>query len=216
MPRPALDEIHNLYRTVRPQIEQRVAEFLALGERGTEADLFAELAFCLFTPQSKARQCDRAVWELRRSGLMWSGSAPRIAAVLARRVRFHHTKARRLVAARRLLREKGGPVLREVIHLPDPADARAWLVENVEGLGWKEATHFLRNTGRSGDLAILDRHILRNLRALGVVRALPRTMTPRAYRRIETAMQRFAGRLGLPIVHLDLLLWFKETGEVFK
>jgi len=42
-----------------------------------------------------------------------------------------------------------------------------WLVKNLTGLGYKEAGHFLRNIG-SGKIAILDRHILRNLHALAL------------------------------------------------
>jgi len=41
----------------------------------------------------------------------------------------------------------------------DPFEAREWLVNNAIGIGYKEASHFLRNTGVE-KLAILDRHVL--------------------------------------------------------
>lgn len=212
----AIADIQWIYAAIRPAIEARIEEFRRLGESAPDEELFAELAFCLFTPQTKARQSDRAIRDLRESGLLWRGSEAEIAARLAI-VRFRHTKARHLVAAReQFLGTARTASLRDVIRLPHPAESRAWLVKNVKGLGWKEATHFLRNVGRSGDLAILDRHIMTNLQAIGAVRALPKSMTPRAYLKMERAMQRAAGRLGLPVTHLDFVMWYKEAGEVFK
>jgi thermostable 8-oxoguanine DNA glycosylase len=46
-------------------------------------------------------------------------------------------------------------------------------VGNVKGIGYKEAGHFLGNIGFNQDLAILDRHILKNLKKLGVINAVP-------------------------------------------
>lgn len=97
-----------------------------------------------------------------------------------------------------------------------PAAAREWLVENVKGLGYKEASHFLRNIGLGEELAILDRHILKNLLLLGVIAELPRSPTKRLYLEIEKEMAAFSSRTGIPMGQLDLLLWYKEAGEVFK
>ena len=66
----------------------------------------------------------------------------------------------------------------------DGRDLRAWLVREVKGLGWKEASHFLRNIGFR-DLAILDRHILRNLRRHGVIRTIPASLPEKRYLAIE-------------------------------
>ena len=33
---------------------------------------------------------------------------------------------------------------------------------------------------------------------------------------IEKNMREFAMQIDIPISHLDLLLWYKETGEIFK
>ena len=97
----------------------------------------------------------------------------------------------------------------------DPQEERLWLVHNVKGLGWKESSHFLRNIGRK-NLAILDRHILRNLTRHRVLRAFPRTLTPRHYAKIEQQFLSFAARLGITIDELDLLFWSRETGEILK
>jgi len=89
-------------------------------------------------------------------------------------------------------------------------------VENVKGLGYKEASHFLRNIGLGEDLAILDRHILKNLALLGVIAEVPESPSKRLYLEIEKQMTAFSCKVGIPMGQLDLLLWYKEAGEIFK
>lgn len=132
-------------------------------------------------------------------------------------VRFHRTKARRIVAARRLFTRRGRIDIRgNLALLPDVAAQRRWLVEKVEGFGYKEASHFLRNIGWGDDLAILDRHVLKSLLAAGVVDKLPKALTPKRYVETENKMRAWAEHLGIPMAHLDFVLWFRQTGEVFK
>lgn len=52
-------------------------------------------------------------------------------------------------------------------------------------MSYKEASHFLRNVGFGENIAILDRHILRNLVKLEVIDELPKTLTPKLYLEIE-------------------------------
>jgi len=84
------------------------------------------------------------------------------------------------------------------------------------GLGYKEASHFLRNIGLGEELAILDRHILKNLALLGVIEEVKSSPTKKAYLQIEKKMTKFSRQVGIPMGELDLLLWYKEAGEVFK
>jgi N-glycosylase/DNA lyase len=95
-------------------------------------------------------------------------------------------------------------------------ELRSWLVKNVKGYGLKEASHFLRNVGMGQDIAILDRHILKNLVALGVIENVPKNMTAKTYLEIEDKMRSFCNKVRIPMSHLDLLLWSEETGEIFK
>lgn len=95
-------------------------------------------------------------------------------------------------------------------------DARGWLAQNVTGMGYKEASHFLRNIGLGEDLAILDRHVLKNLRLLGVIEEIPSSLSKSRYFEIEKSMKEFAEEINVPMGRLDLVLWYKETGEIFK
>lgn len=211
-----LSELKGRYAVLKNALRARLEEFRRLGDEGTDEELFAELAFCLFTPQSKARQCWAAVERLRDCGLLLCGEACEIAAQL-KGVRFHNTKSANLVALRQLFSKGSRLAVREILdELGEPRAAREWLVRDVRGLGYKEATHFLRNIGRGAGMAILDRHILRNLVALGVLDDLPRSLSRRRYLEIEQTMAQVAEAAGMTVEELDLLLWCKETSDLFK
>ncbi len=206
-------ELMDLYNPVKAEIEARLGEFGRIWETASDEDLFRELVFCLLTPQSKARTCWKAVQRLDRKCMMAAGGPCEIQKELAG-VRFNQRKAEYICLARLMFCEKS---LRATLAgFAGPQAAREWLVENVKGLGYKEASHFLRNIGLGEDLAILDRHILKNLALLGVIDEVPVSPTRRIYLEIEKKMMAFSQRAGIPMGQLDLLLWYKEAGEVFK
>lgn len=208
--------LREAYADQGPTIRRRLREFRAVG-RGGDADLFAELVFCILAVQSRARASDGAVRGLTADGLLFRGTEREIAAYLRRRVRFHNHKAAYIVRARRRFFGEDAPGLRATLDaLGSPEAAREWLVREVDGIGLKEASHFLRNIGRGADLAILDRHILRNLVRHGILATMPASLPPRRYLRIEERMRRFADAAGIPLGALDLLFWSRETGEIFK
>lgn len=208
----------DLYAAWRPAIEGRLEDFAAVWRRGRDEELFAELAFCLCAVQTGARRCDAAVRDLAERGLLLAGPPDRVARTLvAHGVRFHWTKGGRIVRARDQFFDPSPSLRRQLAaRHGDIPGLRDWLQERVVGLGWKEASHFLRNVGLGGDLAILDRHILRNLRRLGVIDALPPSLSRARYMGIEEAMRAFCVDADIPMDHLDLLLWARETGYVFK
>lgn len=210
-----IDEIKVLHRLTYPDITARLDEFHNLWERGTDQDIFAELAFCLFTPQSKARSCWAAVERLQQKNLLMSGNQQQIAGELIG-VRFHRTKAARVVRAREQFFHNGKSLKSIISRFENPFEAREWLVMNVNGLGYKEASHFLRNIGMGHELAILDRHILGNLVSLEVIDSLLSSISRRTYLEIEKKMDEFAEEIDIPLDHLDMLLWYKEAGEIFK
>jgi len=210
------EDLHPAWQCLRNKLQRRLNEFAALRRTGREANIFAELAFCLMTPQSKALNCWAAVKRLFEKGLLFSAPAGRLSRELSG-VRFHHTKARRIILARRRFFQNGKWLLRQSINeRKGTLAARDWLTDNVLGLGYKEASHFLRNIGYFDEICILDRHILRNLKTFGVIDEVPDTLPRARYLEIEGKMKDFAKQIKIPVAHLDLLLWCKETGEIFK
>ncbi len=205
-----------IYENIREIIERRLKEFENLWKYGSDYEIFKELVFCLLTPQSRARICWNAVEKMDRDGILLNGSENDIYEYL-RGIRFRGNKAKYVVLAREMFSKGGELILKDIISgLGLPFNAREWLVKNVKGMGYKEASHFLRNIGMGKDLAILDRHILKNLKLYGVIEDIPRSLTRKRYLSIEDSMRDFSKDLGIPMDHLDLLLWYKEAGEVFK
>lgn len=211
-----IKETKKLYRKIKPQIESRLREFESVWKNGSEKDIFAELVFCLLTPQSKARSCFAAVSEFTRKDLLLKGNFRELSGRL-NCVRFRNNKARYIIAARKQFMQNGSGALRSAIEGPkDPAAAREWFVRNVKGLGYKEASHFLRNISQGKDLVILDRHILKNLKRASVIKEIPRSMNHSKYLEIEKKMRKFSKKIGIPLSHLDFVFWYREAGEVFK
>lgn len=215
--RQAIKETKELYLPIKNKIRSRLNEFKRIWKSGNDEDIFAELVFCLLTPQSKAKSCDDAVGCLLERDLLLKGNKSQIAKELRGKVRFHNTKAKHIVEARKIFSERGKLSLKKMlVQFNDPKETREWLVENIKGLGYKEASHFLRNIGKGENLAILDRHIMKNLYLFGVINELPTSLSKKRYLEIEKRMREFAVNVKIPLSHLDLLLWYKETGEVFK
>lgn len=208
-----VEELMNLYAPVKEIIETRLMDFQHIWERASDEELFRELVFCLLTPQSKAKTCWKAVQRLTRKDMIAKGEPGQVQEELAG-VRFSNRKAEYICLARNTFCERS---LRATLAgFNGPLAAREWLVGNIKGLGYKEASHFLRNVGLGEELAILDRHILKNLALLGVIEEVPNSPTKRIYLEIEKKMTAFSIDAGIPMGHLDLLLWYKEAGEVFK
>jgi len=208
-----VEELMDIYTPVKEQIENRIIDFQHIWETASEEELFRELVFCLLTPQSKAKTCWKAVQRLTRKDLIATGEPGQVQEELAG-VRFSNKKAEYICLARNTFCERS--MRSKLAGFADPIAAREWLVENIKGLGYKEASHFLRNIGLGEELAILDRHILKNLALLGVIEEVPNSPTKRIYIEIEKKMTDFSREAGIPMGHLDLLLWYKEAGEVFK
>lgn len=206
-------ELAEKYAQKKPDIEKRLQDFKDVYSTYSEKELFAELCFCLLTPQSKAKLCWRAIEKLKENGKLYDGTQQEVLSWLAG-VRFNIGKSSYIVDVRKLFHNGLDFAVRE--KLPnDAVIARQWLTENVKGMGMKEASHFLRNIGFL-DLAILDRHILKHLYLNGVISEVPKSMTKKTYLDIEQKFGAFAQQAGIPMDHIDLLWWSEEAGEIFK
>ncbi len=198
-----ISKLKKEYSKKKRQIRQRLDEF------GEQKDHFYELCFCLLTPQSNAFKCDQCITVLK--GLDFLSRDIEINEILKKHTRFHNNKSKYLIR----LKDKQEKIFADLAGIRDGKQKREYLVANIKGLGLKEASHFLRNTGQR-DLAILDRHILKNLVKLKVLKDMPKTLTKKNYLEIEERFEAFADEIGIPMDELDLLFWSMETGRIFK
>src|SRR5437879_5095309 len=171
----AIPALQAFYQERKEAIQKRLAEFRQVMQ-WTDGEVFAELCFCLLTPQSSAKVCWEAVSALKERTLLLKGQPPELEPHL-RSVRFSESKAKYIVEARNMFSTDGKLQLKSRISsFYNPFELREWFVENVKGLGYKEASHFLRNIGLGEGFAILDRHILRNWNRLGVIPEITATI----------------------------------------
>lgn len=209
------EEILGIYGKIKKDISKAISGYKKAW-KGTEKEIFAEMAFCILTPQSKAKNAWQAITTLVENNLLYEGSAEEIVEYL-NIVRFKNNKSRYLVEFRDLMTEDGKLQPKKILESKgNTFEKRKWILKNVKGMGLKEANHVLRNLGFCEEIAILDRHILRNLQRLNVIEEIPKTLTEKKYYEIEEAMKKYSEYSGIKMDELDLVLWYKEAGEVFK
>lgn len=209
-------KVRGIYLDKKKEIQAKLAEFNQGLYRKNDKEIFAELAFCILTPQTKAKTCWQAVEYLLKENALFVGKEGEILRGLSK-VRFKNKKAKYIYLARNYFKTNGRVNIKARLkQFKDVFEARDWLVNNLKGIGYKEASHFLRNIGLGKDLAILDRHILKNLKLLKVIGNVPGSLSRKRYLEIEKKMAKFANRVNVPVECLDLVLWYKETGEIFK
>lgn len=211
-----IDELQKSYQKHKLEIKNKLDEFKEVGKSSDER-IFAELAFCICTPQSKASVAWDAISSLVKNNLLLKGNENQIRLFL-NVVRFGESKAKYIIEARKFFTDEKLHIKNKISSFENSFELRDWLVKNVKGIGLKEASHFIRNIGfdYNNQLAILDRHILKNLKELGVIKNIPKSLTRKKYLEIEKRMKSFAEKLDIGLYELDMLLWSEETGIIFK
>ena len=209
------NEILEINEKIKDEISLKIKEYKDAFFYN-EKDFFAEIAFCILTPQSKAKNAWKIIEILKENGLLYSGTSEEPVDYL-NLVRFKNTKAKRLVDLRNLLTIDKRLASKEIIfHTKNVIEIREWLVKNVKGFGYKEASHVLRNLGFGENIAILDRHILRTLKKLDIIDEIPKTLSPSSYKKIENKMREYSKYVGISMDRLDLIFWYKQLHYLFK
>jgi len=210
-------------------IKQRLEDFERLGSIGEvefdfrpyldlkfKSTLLSELAFCISTANSSAAAGLKFQNSLAKLDLplsLKSISEKEIKVLLKKAgVRFHNRKAQYVKKAFENFEIEG------LENTESTEDARKYLLKNVKGLGFKEASHFLRNIGKK-DVAIVDRHIIKCLpdylenRGKYIKNS---TLTPKKYMECEKTLKEMALERGMSLAELDLWLWHEKTGKILK
>ena len=139
------------YNSRKRKIQSRLKEFSGIGKRKNPDELFLELCYCLCTPLSKAERVNMVINSKYKEKIKKADSKE-LSLFLKGNCRFHNNKAKYICQSR------GNISI--LFKLPTvPAEAREILVKNIKGLGYKEASHFLRNIGYR-KIAILKNALL--------------------------------------------------------
>lgn len=211
-----IENIRRTHRARRSEIRERLGEFRDLGRRGSDEKLWAEMVYCFFTGGCSARMGLNALEAVRP--ILMTGDQTELANALSGVHRYPNARARYVVASREFLREHCDLRLRSKLESFDCRLARRdWLVKErgIKGLGYKEASHYLRNIGFRG-YAILDKHVLNCLVELGIIDD-PRPPANRSkYLSVEEKLNKLTDMTGIDFDELDLVLWSMKTGVILK
>lgn len=211
-----IDALRAHHAAQQTAIRARLAEFDAVRQRGDDAEIFRELVFCIFTANASARMGLRAVEAVK--DLLPHAPTSELAAKLTGVHRFPNARAAYISVTREFLEADCNSCLRDRLEgFTDDLERRDWFAQTkqIKGLGFKEASHFLRNVGFRG-LAILDKHILNSLVELNVIDDAAPPSNRAKYLAVETKLRAFADRIAIDFDELDLVLWSHKTGEILK
>ena len=203
------------YHQKKAAICARLNDFALLRTNASDERLFEELVYCLFTAGASARMGLKSVERVRP--LLRRGTVEQLSKALIGAHRFHNARARYVLEARAFLQQDCQLKLRQKLDsFGDDQEARRdYFVTNIKGIGYKEASHYLRNIGYCG-YAILDKHILHTLSEFGVISSPNPPTTKKKYVATEEVMRNFAEGIRIDFDELDLLLWSNKTGEILK
>ena len=167
-------------------------------------EIFYDLCFCIMAPGITFKNNVMAITNLRRHYFYRVGLSPDFLEEIIRPTRFYRNKAGYLMEAKknflRILTVVNGEEKGEV--------KRAWLVENIKGLGMKTASHFLRNLGNT-DLAIIDTHIIKFMKC-------EPPKSKKEYLKVEKDFQKKAKELGVTSAELDAVIWQYYSGTPWE
>jgi len=192
---------------IRKLVNGRIREFKEIDKKSND-ELFKELCFCILTANFNAEKSIKIQKEIGECFLTDSKD------VLAQKLRDcgHRFPNARATYISESIKCKDS--LGEIVQIQDGNALREWIVENVKGLGYKEASHFLRNVGFD-DYAIIDFHVVDLLVDYKMIEK-PKTITKRKYMAIENLLKKLARKTNLTLAELDLYLWYMETGKILK
>ena len=209
-------KLRQAYLEKRALIGERLSEFRGVLESGDDARIFEELAFCICTAGASARMGMRSVEALRE--VLLEGDLESLRKRMTGVHRFPNWRPAYIVHTREYLRREHGLGMRRLVtSFGDPLERRDFFAKNkdIKGIGYKEASHFLRNIGFPG-YAILDKHILNTLYEMGVIESPKPPGTRDRYIAAEERLRKFSEDIDIPMDELDLLLWSEKTGEILK
>ncbi len=203
-----LDKVRQLEQSeINDLTERRLAEFASFKKK-SEDEWFSELCFCILTANAKQKTSAEIQSQINAEGFKTLSQETLTNLIKLNKHRFHNIKAKYIVLARQFAN------IKSIIQNMPENQARDWLVKNIQGIGMKEASHFIRNTGGQ-NLAILDRHILNILVDQKII-LKPKNLNIQKYKEIEQVFVNIASTLRMTPAKLDLMLWYLQTGEVLK
>lgn len=208
--------------SICPEIIQRRAEHPRSCH--AEQDLWTELVACILGSRVRYETATAALRRLLRAGLLeldyLAGNVDATAEEIAAALRelpgtdgasasypFPNIRARHICESYGEF-YRHGACLGDLLRRHESALLmRRQLVAKAAGIGAKQASLFLRNVGHSDDLAVLDVHVLRYMRLMGLRESEEPPRSLRAYENTEECLRSHAGEAGYSLGSFDYAVW---------
>ena len=206
-----VERINSLKKEIQPLVENRLLDFKKnLNKNNNE--LFVELCFCIIVANNSIENGLRAYNNIGLDFLKLDEKELKEKLKITAR-RFYNKRAEYIIEARK----KHSELIKNIDKLKAEKigefEFRDWLVENIKGFGYKEASHYMRNLGFF-NFAILDRHILKFLYKEGIIKELPKSLNQKKYFEIEKILLDFSKKLKMNMAELDVYLFYIDSGRI--
>jgi N-glycosylase/DNA lyase len=200
-----------MQENIREEIKKKLLEFKQNIYK-TDDELFVELCFCIIVANNSIENGLRAYNSIGLDFLTLDEKKLKERLKNTSR-RFYNKRAEYIVEAR----EKKEELVDNIHKLKDnkikESEFRDWLVKNIKGVGYKEASHYMRNLGYF-NFAILDRHILKFLHKQKIIDKVPKSLNKKEYFRIEKILIDMSKKLNMSMAELDIYLFYLDSGRI--
>ncbi|MFH1637777.1 MAG: N-glycosylase/DNA lyase [Candidatus Woesearchaeota archaeon] len=208
-----LNKLRVEYKEKKPTINKRLKEFRQTYRAG-DKEIFKELCYCILTANASARMGLKCMNSINSKVL--TATESQLRRMLKGKHRFAATRASYITKSRDYMqKELNFNLKKKILSIQDRDELREFIASNLKGIGYKEASHFLRNIGFKG-YAILDKHIVDSMVDLRLIKEAKPPKNKEQYLLMEKKLRSFSRKIGIGMDELDLLLWSMKTGEVLK
>jgi N-glycosylase/DNA lyase len=195
-------------KEVKKIIDKRIKSFSKIKEKSNK-DIFKELSFCVLTANYNAKKAIEIQKKIN-NGFLTLSLKDLSKKLKSLGYRYPNLRSEYIIYNRKFL-----PDLKKVLKTFKGHALRDWFAENIKGISYKEASHFLRNIGYN-EYAIIDFHIVDVLIKYGYLKEKPKSLNRQKYLEIENILEEISKKASLSQGELDFYLWYLETGTVLK
>jgi N-glycosylase/DNA lyase len=197
--------IISLKEKIGENVNKTLKEF-ECGKDLNKEKKFLELCFCILVANSSMERTFE-IWKKIDNDFLYLTKEELSKKLKVLGYRFYNKRAEYIIEARGEIEK-----LDNILKNEDEFIIREEIVRNFKGIGWKEASHFLRNLGYK-NFAIIDRHVLRTLKEFGVIENIPKTLSEKIYLEIENKLREMAKKLNISLAELDFYLFYISSGK---
>ena len=207
-------EFLDLYELRKEEIRNRLSEFKEAFQKADDLQVFRELSFCILSSGVGPKIAGRCMGTIGEKLL--DGEENELLNGIEAIHKYAENASRYIVFTREYLKKEHGFLLKSLVSsFEDKVERRDFFAKNpgIKGLGYMQASHFLRNLGFSG-YAILDRNNLASLLELGIISEAKYPLSKKRYIETENLVADAARELEMGLDEFDLLLWSRKRKYV--